>query len=104
MRFLSNLAFHILSEVIFLKKRLTFLKVHFHAIQCFYVDFFFAVENGGEDTRGHGAHRVPGLGRNFFPPVRSFAIDRRRSISQLPLQSHSSLSRTKLGFEIWSRK
>ena len=47
------------------------LKVHCHAIQCFYVDFF-AVENGGEETRGRGAgQRFAGLDRTFFSsPVR----------------------------------
>ena len=56
---------------------------------------FFAVENGSEETRGHGAdQKVIGPWPQFFflSPVQSFAIDRRRSISQLPLQSHSSLS------------
>ena len=81
------------------------LKVHCHAIQCFYVDFF-AVENGGEETRGRGAgQRFAGLDRTFFSsPVRSLVIDRRRSISESVTLAKSFLSRTKLGFEIWSRK
>ena len=60
------------------------LKVHCHAIPCFFVDFF-VVENGSEETRGRGAgQRVAGLGRTFFfSPLRSFAIDRRRCINQL---------------------
>ena len=80
------------------------LKVHCHAIQCFYVDFF-AVENCSKEPQGRGSdQRVAGLSPNvFFLPVRSIAIDRRRSISQLPLQSPSFLS-DKVGFEIWSRK
>ena len=42
------------------------LKVHCHAIQWFYVDFF-AVENGGEETRGRGAgQREAGLCHTFF--------------------------------------
>ena len=57
---------------------------------------FFAVENGGEKTRGRSAgQREAGLGRTFFSsPVPSFVIDRRRGISQLPLQSHSSFGRS----------
>ena len=42
------------------------LKVHCHAIQWFYVDFF-AVENGGEETRDRGAGQPEaGLCRTFF--------------------------------------
>ena len=42
--------------------------------------------------------------QHFFSyPVSSSAINRRRGISQLPLQSHSSLGR-RMGFEIRSRK
>ena len=88
------------------------LKVHCHAFQCFYVDFFFLRSKMAARRLEAAAptNESLGLGRNFFSPVlyvRRFAIDRRRSISQLSLQSHSSLSlssRTKLGFEIWSRK
>ena len=44
---------------------------------------FFVAENGGEETRGHGAGQREGLCRTFFSsPVPSFAIDRRWSISQ----------------------
>ena len=55
------------------------LKVHCRASQGFDVDFF-EVENGGEETRGRGAdQQVAGLGRFFFSPFRSSAIDRGRT-------------------------
>ena len=71
------------------------LKVHYHAIQCCFVDFFFA-ENGGEETWGRGTGQwEAGLCHTFFSsPVPSFVSDRRRRIRQLPLQSHSSLGRS----------
>ena len=43
-----------------------FLKVHCHAIQCSYVDFF-AVENGGEEIRGRDTgQREAGLCHSFL--------------------------------------
>ena len=52
----------------------------------------FTVENGGEETWGRGAGQPAArLCRTFFFfTVPSFAIDRRRGISQSHLQSHSS--------------
>ena len=62
------------------------------------MSIFFAVENGGQETQGHGAgQRVAAA--LFVLQARSCAIDRRRSMSQLP---KLFLSRTKStpGFEI----
>ena len=76
-------------------KNIALLKVHCHAIQCFYVDFF-AVKNGGQETRGRSAgERLAGIGRTFLVlEALSFAIDRRWNISQLPMQSRSSLEQS----------
>ena len=65
---------------------------------------FFAVENGSEETRGRGAgQREAGQCRTFF--FTSFEL---RDQSTLGYQSvtlaKSFLSRTKMGFEIRSRK
>ena len=79
------------------------LKVHCHAIEWFYVDFF-AVENGGEETRGRGAgQREVGLCRTFF--FTSFELGDQSTLGyQSVTLAKSFLSRTKMGFEIRSRK
>ena len=80
------------------------LKVHCHAIQCFYVDFLRSKMAARRPEAAAPANDLQALTALFFSsPVRSFVIDRRRSISESPLQSRSSLG-TKLAFEIWSRK
>ena len=67
---------------------------------------YFAVENGGEETRGRGAGQretLTGLFRNFFFP--SFELrDQSTSGYQSVTLTKSFLSRTKMGFEIRSRK
>ena len=80
------------------------LKVHCHAIQCFYVDFF-AVENGGEETQGRGAdQRLAGLGRNFI--FHLFGASRLMDVGvsvSCPCKV-IPLSRTKLGYDQESEK
>ena len=71
------------------------LKVHCHAIQCFYVDFLRSKMAARRLEAAAPASEKQAFAALFFSsPVPSFAIDRCWSISQLPLQSHSSFGRS----------
>ena len=67
--------------------------MHCHAIQCFYVDFLRSKMAARRRKAAAPVKEKQALAALFFSsPVPSFAIDRRWSISQLPLQSHSESS------------
>ena len=82
----------------------TRLKVHCYAIQCFYVHFCGRKARRLEAAAP--ANESQALAILFFSsPVRSFAIDRRRSTSQLSTcPCKVILLSDEVGFEIWSRK
>ena len=67
------------------------LKVHWHAIQWFYVDFLRSKMAARRLEAVAPANKKQAFATLFSSPVSSFAINRRRGISQLPMQSHSSL-------------
>ena len=69
----------------------------------FYVDFLrskMAASRLEAVMPTNESHAFAAMFFFLFSPVRSFVIDRRRSISLLPFYSHIPLSWTKLGFEI----
>ena len=83
------------------------LKVHCHAIQWFFVDFFCGRKwRRGDSRPRRRPTRSSPLPHFFSSPVSSFAINRRRDITtdQSVTLAKSFLSRTKMGFEIRSKK